>query len=111
MRYGLSDGVISGLCGVFRQFPRIREVRIFGSRAKGNYTDGSDIDLAVTADGVIPFGEMMDMNASIDDLGLLYKVDLVDYRKNVGTPIGEHIDRVGKPFYERDDMPLQNGRF
>ena len=53
----------------------------------------------------------MDMNASIDDLGLLYKVDLVDYRKNAGTPIGEHIDRVGKPFYERDGVPLQNGRF
>lgn len=102
MRYGLSEGVISDLNGVFRRFRGIREVRIFGSRAKGNYAEGSDIDLALTGDDVIPYGEMLDMQVLIEDLGLLYKVDLVDYNRLAGTPIGQHIDRVGKPFYERD---------
>lgn len=37
----------------------------------------------------------------IEDLGLLYKVDVVDYHKNIGTPIGEHIKRVGKSFYNK----------
>ena len=106
MIYGLSDSVISGLCGVFRQFHDIREVRIFGSRVKGNYTEGSDIDLAITGDGIIPFEELMDINIRIEDLGLLYKVDLVDYNKNAGTPIREHIDRVGEVFYERSNELL-----
>lgn len=100
MEYGLSDAVIGELRGVFRLFPDIVEVRIFGSRAKGNYTEHSDIDLAVTsAKEAIPFDELMDINLRIEDLGLLYKVDVVDYRKAKGTPIGEHIDRVGKPLY------------
>ena len=41
------------------------------------------------------------INNRIDDLGLLYKVDLLNYQKQKGTPIGEHIDRVGKVFYSR----------
>lgn len=101
MSFGLSEEVTSGLRSVFRQFPDIREVRIFGSRAKGSYAAGSDIDLALIADGIIPFDEIMDITIRIDDLKLLYKVDLVDYNKYKNTPIGEHIDRVGKPFYER----------
>ena len=43
----------------------------------------------------------MDINIQIEDLGLLYKVDVVDYNKNIGTPIGDHISRVGKPFYNK----------
>ena len=37
---------------------------------------------------------------NIEDLGLLYKVDVLDYYKYKDTPIGEHIARVAKPFYE-----------
>lgn len=100
MKYGLNDSVISELQGIFRKFPNIDKVKIFGSRAKGNYREGSDIDLALIGKNAIPFKEMMDINIKIDDLGLLYKVDLVDYGKKQGTPLGKHIDRVGKPLYE-----------
>lgn len=98
--YGLSDTVITDICSVFRCFPNIDKVLIFGSRAKGTYSEGSDIDLAVVGEN-ITFNQLMDINIQIEDLGLLYKVDVVDYNKNVGTPIGEHIDRVGLLFYEK----------
>ena len=95
--YGLSDTVITDICGVFRRYPNIEKVLIFGSRAKGTYSEGSDIDLAAVGDG-LTFNQLMDINIQIEDLGLLYKVD---YNKNIGTPIGEHINRVGKPFYNK----------
>ena len=57
----LSDGRIPA---VF-----IKKVLIFGSRSKGTYREGSDIDL-------------------------------LDYNKKKGTPIVDHIDRVGQIFYE-----------
>lgn len=97
MKYGLSDFVIADLQNVFKSFPAIDEVLIFGSRAKGNYRDGSDIDLALVSKAPISYNDMMDIKIKIDDLGLLYKVDLVDYYKKKGTPLGNHIDRVGKP--------------
>ena len=84
--YGLNNEIIQGLCEVFQSQPNIRKVILFGSRAKGNYTTGSDIDLAVQADG----------------LGLLYKVDVILYDKVAGTPIGEHIDRVGRVLFQRE---------
>ena len=78
--YGLSDTVITDICGVFRRYPNIEKVLIFGSRAKGTYSEGSDIDLAAVGDG-LTFNQLMDIN--------------------IGTPIGEHINRVGKPFYNK----------
>ena len=74
-------------------------VLIFGSRSKGNYRAGSDIDLAVVGRGV-DYQQLLDILYEIDDLGLLYTIDLLDYQKKVGTPIGDHIDRVGQVFYE-----------
>ncbi len=98
--YGLSDLVITDICSVFERHSNIQKVVIFGSRAKGNYSEGSDIDLAAIGDN-ISFNQLMDINIQIEDLGLLYKVDVVDYKKNLGTPIGDHIDRVGLLFYEK----------
>ena len=62
--FGLSDIVIDDLKGVFKQYPNIEEVRIFGSRAKGNYSEGSDIDLALIGEG-LTFDTIMDINIKI----------------------------------------------
>lgn len=99
MRYGLSDSVIKELQDVFRRHANIRKVLIFGSRSKGNYRTGSDIDLAI-ADSKIDYRQLFDIQCEIENLELLYSVDLLDYESKKGTPIGEHIDRVGQVFYE-----------
>ena len=98
--FGLSNEVIKDISDVLKKHPNIDKVLIFGSRAKGNYTEGSDIDLALIGEN-ISFNELLDINIQVEDLGLLYKVDIVDYSKNIGTAFGEHIDRVGLLFYEK----------
>lgn len=98
--YGLSNIVATEIQNVFRKHLNIEEVLVFGSRAKGNYSEGSDIDLAVKG-GDISFDQLMDISIQIEDLGLLYKVDLVDYNKVQNTPLGDHIDRMGKVFYKK----------
>ena len=99
--FGLSDTVIDDLKGIFKQYPNIEEVLIFGSRAKGNYLEGSDIDLALIGEG-LTFDTIMDINIKIEDLELLYKVDILNYMEKRGTPIGDHIDQVGQLFYKKD---------
>ena len=99
MKFGLSDTVIEELQDVFRRYTNIEKVLIFGSRSKGNFREGSDIDLAVIGKGV-DYNQLLSILCEIDDLELLYSVDLIDYNKKKGTPIGDHIDRVGKVFYE-----------
>ena len=100
MKFGLSDKVIDEINGVFRKHSEVEKVLIFGSRAKGNYRPGSDIDLAVIGSG-LDFRQLFKISCEIDDLELLYGVDLIDYQAKKNTPIGEHIDRVGQVFYER----------
>ena len=99
MKFGLSDTVIKELQDVFRRYTNIEKVLIFGSRSKGNFREGSDIDLAVIGQG-IDYNQLLSILCEIDDLELLYSVDLLDYQKKKGTPIGDHIDRVGQIFYE-----------
>ena len=100
--YGLSDIVIADICSVLEKHANIEKAVIFGSRAKGNYGEGSDIDLAIVGND-ISFNQLMDINIQIEDLGLLYKVDVIDYNKNIGTPIGDNINRVGLLFYEKKE--------
>lgn len=97
--FGLSDSVVEDIRGIFKQHKNIRQVFIFGSRAKDTYHNGSDIDLAVVGED-LTYNQLMNIAIQIEDLGLLYKVDVLDYQKQIGTPIGAHIDRVGRIFYQ-----------
>ena len=99
MKFGLSDSVISELQDVFRRHANISKVLIFGSRAKGNYREGSDIDLVAIGND-LDYSQLIKILTEIDNLELLYSVDLLDYNKTINTPIGEHIDRVGQVFYQ-----------
>lgn len=99
MKFGLSKTVIEELQKVFRRHANIEKVLIFGSRSKGNYRADSDIDLAVIGKD-LDYKQLLDIICEIEDLGLLYSVDLLDYQKKKGTPIGDHIDREGQIFYE-----------
>ncbi len=100
MKFGLSDKVIEEIQDVFRRYIEVEKVLIFGSRAKGNYRAGSDIDLAVIGNN-IDYRLILKIGCEIDSLELLYGIDLLDYQSKKNTPIGEHIDRVGQIFYER----------
>ena len=67
MKFGLSDTVIRELQDVFRRHANIEKVLIFGSRSKGNYRAGSDIDLAVVGQG-IDYSQLLAIQCEIDDL-------------------------------------------
>ena len=71
-----------------------------GSRAKGNYKRGSDIDLTLFG------GELTDRVQSriywaLDDLLLPYKIDLSRFSDLRHPALIEHIQRVGLAIYER----------
>lgn len=100
MMFGLSDIVIQELRQAFSLHPNIEKVLIFGSRAKGNYHEGSDIDLAIIGNSITA-DQLDDIRLQIEDLGLLYSVDILSYQEQADSPIGKHIDRVGQIFYKR----------
>src|SRR6056297_3201847 len=91
---GLKEAQINRILAVLRRNPKIREILLFGSRAKGNYQKGSDIDIAVSADG-LSLGELLQLKSALDDLMLPYNIDIVVYEDIQNWNLREHIDRVG----------------
>ena len=75
MPYGLNDQTIAKIIAVFAACPEIEKVLLYGSRAKGNYRDGSDIDLMIVGDAVTQSHLLKILN-ELDDLLLPYKIDL-----------------------------------
>ena len=100
MKFGLSDTTIENIQKVFENNAKIDEVIVFGSRVKGNYKEGSDIDLAVKGNN-ISFDYLLKLHGQLDDLNLSYKIDLLDYGTIKEPALVEHIDRVGIVFYNQ----------
>lgn len=100
MKYGLTEATVDKIKGVFARFPAIKKAVLYGSRAKGNFKTGSDIDLTL-------YGESLtsDLHGKIaealDDLLLPYTVDLSIFDDLDHAKLREHIERVGVAFYER----------
>lgn len=100
MKFGLSDRTIKELRNFFKKFPEIEEVKIYGSRAMDNYEEGSDIDFAIYGD--INHDLLAKIIYEIDELPTPYKYDITDYNTLGHKNLKEHIDRVGKTFYKKE---------
>ena len=64
------------LRATFGQFPEIKEVRLFGSRANGTARRASDIDLAIYAPAVTP-RRWADLCDALERTPIIYDLDLV----------------------------------
>ncbi|MCE2706243.1 MAG: nucleotidyltransferase domain-containing protein [Proteobacteria bacterium] len=100
MKFGLPDKTIDMIHGVFKKYKQIDKAVLYGSRAKGNYKNGSDIDLTLFGDG-LDYKLQMDIFDDLDELLLPYMIDLSVYYDISNDELKEHIDRVGVVFYER----------
>jgi predicted nucleotidyltransferase len=45
------ESVAKSICEILGRHPNVRRAVLFGSRAKGNFREGSDIDLALEGEG------------------------------------------------------------
>ena len=74
----------------------LKKVILFGSRARGDYKEKSDIDLAVTGGNVAAFSIAVDENTST-----LLKFDIVDLDVSVQEELSQSIEREGIVIYEK----------
>lgn len=100
MEFGLNQETINKINSVFEKHPEIEKVIIYGSRAKGNYRAGSDIDLTLIGNNL---GHNLagTVNSEIDDLNTPYLFDVSVFGKLNSPSLKEHINRVGKVFYKK----------
>jgi predicted nucleotidyltransferase len=98
--FGLPGTVRDSLERLFDSIPEVQEVVIFGSRAKGNYRPGSDINLTIKGQD-ISLDTILTLMSRVDDLGLLYKIDFQNFATISDEAVLDHIRRAGKLFWKR----------
>jgi len=100
MKYGLDDLTVIKIQAVFAFFPQVEKAILYGSRAKGNYRPGSDIDLTLKGEN-LTLSVMNQISLVLDDLLLPYTFDLSVYTHIKDSDLLEHIGRVGVEFYSK----------
>jgi predicted nucleotidyltransferase len=102
MKYGLSSAVVQKITAVLAQYPQVERTTLYGSRAKGNYKNGSDIDLTLHGGENLTLSVVYRILDDLDDLLLPYTIDLSIFHDIADPDVIDHIQRVGILFYEKD---------
>ncbi|HPI21152.1 MAG TPA: nucleotidyltransferase domain-containing protein, partial [Candidatus Kapabacteria bacterium] len=68
--------------------------------AKGNFKNGSDIDLAIISEN-LSFDELLEIKVNLEELLLPYIFDLVDYNTITNEDLKQHIQRIGKIIFQK----------
>ncbi len=102
MSHGLSDATVQKIQDVLAGFPQVEKAVLYGSRAKGTFKPGSDIDLTLYGPE-LSFNLLARIDTALDDLLLPYTIDLSIFRMIDHAGLREHIERVGQELYRRHD--------
>lgn len=95
--FGLGKGEYYELLEIIRKHSKnIKKVIFFGSRARGDNKEYSDIDLAII------FREnniLYRLIEEFDDSSLIYTVDIIDYERITKKGLKKNIDEEGKEIF------------
>jgi len=100
MEYGLPDSTCATVRQILAGYPQIEKAVLYGSRAKGNYKAGSDIDLTLFGTA-LNHPLLMSIGTALEESDIPYTVDLSLFDQIETPTLREHIERVGQVFYVR----------
>ncbi|HOO85171.1 MAG TPA: nucleotidyltransferase domain-containing protein [Prolixibacteraceae bacterium] len=100
MKFGLNDKTLVLIRSVLSSFPEIDKAILYGSRAKGTFKNGSDIDLTLIGNNLNQ-SILFELIGKIDDLMLPYSFDISIFEKVSNPEFKAHVNRVGKTFFEK----------
>lgn len=75
--YGIRQNLYNDMISVIKKFG-VKKVILFGSRARGDYKNNSDIDLAFIFNNNDK-DNFIKMQAKLEELNTLYKFDVIDF--------------------------------
>ncbi len=98
--FGLSDQTLATVRTILASYPAVEKAILYGSRAKGNYRKGSDIDLTLIG-ATLNHRLLAEINGKLEESTIPYQIDLSLKEKIDNPNLLAHIERVGLIFYQR----------
>ncbi len=93
---GIPKTIRERICEVLRADGRVQSAVLFGSRAKGTWREGSDIDIAVFGRN-LEHTDVWHWKHELDDEVFPWSLDILIVDEHISAPLREHIARVGRP--------------
>jgi predicted nucleotidyltransferase len=104
-RFGLTETTIEKINSLFAKYPQVEKAVLYGSRAKGTFKNGSDIDLTLFGNKDLTLEVLFRIRNEIDDLPEAYTVDLSIFAHISDPEVLDHINRKGVVFYNKMKIP------
>lgn len=105
MNHGLSQRSINTMHNIFGKYESLRRVILYGSRAMGNYKNGSDIDITLEVDDGFTDFDLLHICGELSESDLPYFVDCSILSQISNPDLKDHIARIGQVFYARAMSP------
>lgn len=102
-RFGLRAEVLGGILSALQGLTDIDRAFVFGSRARGDYRNNSDIDLAIEAGGGLR--AVLALLVGLEDVPTLCSFDVLDLRSEGSSSIRDRALSEGICIYERPPAP------
>ncbi|MDD4309513.1 MAG: nucleotidyltransferase domain-containing protein [Candidatus Cloacimonetes bacterium] len=93
-KYGIKAEYWTQILSILKSNPLVSEVILYGSRAKGNFKPGSDIDICLKG-AALSQSDVYLLLQKLDDLNLPWIFDLSCYNMITNAELIDHIERVG----------------
>lgn len=94
------DSILNQLAEEFGRYKTIERAALFGSRARGDFNERSDYDIAVFGD--VPGADKARLRAwAEEELPTLHKIDLTFVSDVSDGKFLESIEKEGKVFYDK----------
>ena len=101
MTLHLRDREIATLCSIFRRFPSVQEVRLFGLRATGHSRRASDIDLAISAPDASA-DQWLELIDAINEAPIIYDIVVVRTERAHSPRLLQKIASEGMTIYQKE---------
>jgi predicted nucleotidyltransferase len=102
--HGLTNETVAQIHEVLARFPEVEKAVLYGSRAKGNFKPGSDVDLTLMG-AAVTSKIASQIRGELDDGLLPYTFDVSIFSELEQADLIDHIRRVGVVFYEKKPLP------
>jgi len=101
MEFGLKKDTTESIQHAIEKVAAIDRVMLYGSRAKGNYRVGSDIDITLLGKNLTLDNSIYPLMDELEKLDLPYTFDISIFEHIDNQNLIAHIHRVGKVLYAR----------
>jgi len=99
-RYGVGEKVWDMLHATCASFPQVKQAILYGSRARGDFHEGSDIDIAIDGPNMTS-SEFAKIWNAIDDLPIIYTLDIIHLQSTTNPSLLSAIKSDGITIYSR----------